>query len=38
MGEFVRCLDLDEDASLPENLSVGSKNYRSFEKNLLVDE
>lgn len=26
----VRCLDLDEDAPLPENLAVGSKAYREF--------
>ncbi len=38
VGDAVRCLDLDEDAPLSENLSVGSRDYRSFEKNLLVDE
>ena len=36
--ESVRCLDLDEDEPLPENLSVGSEVYHSFEKDVLVDE
>lgn len=27
----IRCLDLDEEAPLPENLTVGTKNYDSFK-------
>jgi UDP-2-acetamido-3-amino-2,3-dideoxy-glucuronate N-acetyltransferase len=38
VGEIVRCLDLDEDEPLPEELAVGSRDYRSFEKDVLVDE
>ena len=38
VGETVRCLDLDEDVPLPEELSVGSRDYRSSEKDILVDE
>ena len=30
-GEEVRCLDLDEDKALPEELSIGSKSYNSFK-------
>lgn len=28
---IVRCLDLDEESSLPEDLSVGNKSYREFK-------
>ena len=38
VGDAVRCLDLDEDQPLPKNLSVGRKDYRYFEKDLLADE
>jgi UDP-2-acetamido-3-amino-2,3-dideoxy-glucuronate N-acetyltransferase len=27
----IRCLDLDEEAPLPENLTVGEKSYDSFK-------
>jgi UDP-2-acetamido-3-amino-2,3-dideoxy-glucuronate N-acetyltransferase len=30
-GEEVRCLDLDEDKALPDELSVGSKSYDDFK-------
>ena len=30
-GEEVRCLDLDEDKPLPDELSVGSKSYDDFK-------
>jgi UDP-2-acetamido-3-amino-2,3-dideoxy-glucuronate N-acetyltransferase len=30
-GEKVRCLDLDEDSPLPDELSVGSKSYDDFK-------
>jgi len=30
-GEEVRCLDLDEDKTLPDELSVGSKSYDDFK-------
>lgn len=30
--ESVRCLDLDEEGTLPEDLSVGSKPYREYRK------
>ena len=36
--QLVRCLDLDEEEPLPDNLAVGNRDYRAFEKNLLVDE
>jgi len=31
LGEEVRCLDLDEDKTLPDELSVGSKSYDDFK-------
>ena len=31
VGDEVRCLDLDEDKSLPDELSVGSKSYVNFK-------
>ncbi len=31
VGETVRCLDLDEEEPLPENLAVGNREYRAFE-------
>ena len=31
VGEEVRCLDLDEDKPLPDELSVGSKSYDDFK-------
>ena len=27
----IRCLDLDEEAPLPENLTIGKKDYDSFK-------
>ena len=33
-GEEVRCLDLDEDEPLPDELSIGSETYESFKKFL----
>ena len=30
-GEQVHCLDLDEDAPLPENLAKGQKSYDAFK-------
>ena len=36
--QLVRCLDLDEEEPLPDNLAVGNRDYRAFEKNLLGDE
>jgi UDP-2-acetamido-3-amino-2,3-dideoxy-glucuronate N-acetyltransferase len=30
-GEGVKCIDLDEDKPLPEELSVGSETYDSFK-------
>jgi len=31
VGDVVRCLDLDEDKPLPDELSVGSKSYNDFK-------
>ena len=31
-GDGVRCLDLDEDKPLPDELSIGSETYDSFKK------
>ena len=31
IGEEVKCLDLDEDKPLPDELSVGSKSYDEFK-------
>ena len=28
---YVYCLDLDEDAALPGNLSIGQKSYKDFK-------
>lgn len=30
--DVLKCLDLDEDATLPENMAVGSTNYNEFKK------
>ena len=30
--EKVRCLDLDEESKLPNDLSIGSESYESFKK------
>ena len=31
--KLVKCLDLEEDKPLPDELSVGSKKYNSFKTN-----
>ena len=30
--QVLRCLDLDEEATLPDDLAVGSVNYDAFKK------
>jgi len=32
----LKCMDLEEEAALPHNLSKGSKPYRSFEQNKII--
>lgn len=32
--DILRCLDLDEESPLPENLSVGEKGYREFKEDV----
>ena len=34
----LRCLDLDEDAPLPKELSVGAKSYDDFKESATVEQ